>query len=101
LEIEYPDLAYGFNWLLKLRGGYRFDSVVAKDANIVKDTCCSSGNQTFEHWLLECPMFNYQRFKYLCLTDTSLNNINLNTNVNLLNDNSNYNRNSIVEKKAV
>ena len=29
LEIEYPDLAYGFNWLLKLRCGYRFDSIVA------------------------------------------------------------------------
>jgi len=36
-------------------------------------------------------MFNYYRSKYLCLTDTSLNNINLNTNVNLLNDNSNFN----------
>jgi len=23
--VEYPDLAYGFNWLLKLRCGYRFD----------------------------------------------------------------------------
>jgi len=90
----------------KLRCGYRFDSVVAKAANIVKDTCpdtclcCNSGNQTFEHWLLECPMFNYQRSKYLCLTDTSLNNINLNTNVNLLNDNSNYNRNSNVENRT-
>jgi len=106
LEIEYPDLAYGFNWLLKLRCGYRFDSIVAKAANIVKDTCpdtcpcCNSGNQTFEHWLLECPMFNYHRSKYLCLTDTSLNNINLNTNVNLLNDNSNYNRNSNVENRT-
>jgi len=39
-------------------------------------------------------MFNYHRSKYLCLTDASLNSINLNTNVNLLNDNSNYNRNS-------
>jgi len=35
LKIEYPDLAYGFNWLLKLRYGYRFDSIVAKAANIV------------------------------------------------------------------
>ena len=58
LEIEYPDLAYGFNQLLKLRCGYGFDSIVAKDANIVKDTCsdtcpyCNFGNQTFEHWLL-------------------------------------------------
>ena len=32
-------------------------------------------------------MFNYHRSKYLCLTDTLLNNINLNTNINLLNDN--------------
>ena len=45
-------------------------------------------------------MFNYLRSKYLCLTDTSLNNINLNTNVNLLNDNSNYNRNSNVENRT-
>ena len=55
--------------MLKLRCGYRFDSIVAKAANIVKDTCpdtcpcCNSGNQTFEHWLLECPMFNYHRSK--------------------------------------
>ena len=30
LEIEYPDIACGFNWLLKLRCGYGFDSIVAK-----------------------------------------------------------------------
>jgi len=41
-----------------------------------KNPCCNSGNQTFEHWLLECPLINYHRSKYLCLTDTSLNNIN-------------------------
>ena len=82
------------------------NSIVAKAANIVKDICpdtcpcCNSGNQKFEHWLLECPIFNYHRSKYLCLTDTSLNNINnLNTNVNLLNDNSNYKRNSNVENR--
>jgi len=75
LEIEYPDLAYGFNWLLKLRCGYRFDSVVAKAANIVNDSCpdtcpcCNSDIQTFEYWLLERPMFNFHRSKYLCLAD--------------------------------
>ena len=101
LEIEYPDLTYRFNWLLKLRCGYRFDSIVAKAANIVNiiDTCpCRNfGSQTFEHWLLECPMFNYHRSKFLCLTDTS---INQNTNVKLLNNNSNYNRNSNVENRS-
>ena len=39
LENEYSDLAYEFNWLLKLRCGYKFDSIIAKAANIVKDTC--------------------------------------------------------------
>ena len=34
--------------------------------------CCNSGNQTFKHWLLECPMFNYHRYKYVCLTDSLL-----------------------------
>jgi len=84
----------------------RFDSIVVKIANIVKDTCpdtchcCNSVNQTFEHWLLECPMFNFHRSKYLCLIDTSLINISLNTNYNLLNDNSNYNRNSNVKNRT-
>jgi len=39
LEIEYPDLAYGFNWLLKIRCDYRFDSIIAKKVNIVNDNC--------------------------------------------------------------
>jgi len=40
------------------------------------------------------PNVYYHRSKYLCLTDTSLNNISLNTNIDLLIYNSNYNRNS-------
>ena len=66
-----------------------FKVTVKKKKNNYLYYCCNSGNQSFEHWLLECPMFNYHRSKYLCLTDTSLNNINLNSNDNLLNDNSN------------
>jgi len=54
----------------------------------------------FEYWLLEWPMFNYHSSKYLCLTDTSLNNINQNINVNLLNDNSNYKNNSNLENRT-
>jgi len=45
-------------------------------------------------------MFNYHRFKYLCLTDTSLNNINIYTNVNLLYDNNEYNRNNNVGNRT-
>jgi len=89
------------NWLLKLRCGYRFDSVVAKAANIVKDTCpatcpcCNSGHQAFERWLLECPMFNYHRSKYLCLTlILCLIILTKILMLILLNNNSNYNSNN-------
>jgi len=54
----------------------------------------------FNIGFLNDQCFNYHRAKYLCLTDTFLNNINLNINVNLLNDNINYNRNNIVENRT-
>jgi len=107
LEIDYPDLVYGFNWLLKPRCGYRFDiySTIAKAVKICfnnswPDTCpCwNSGNQSFEHWLLECPMFKYHCFKYLSISLILLLIIlNLSNNVNLSNYNYNYNNSSIVK----
>ena len=57
LEIEYPNLAYEFNWLLKLRCGYRFNSIIVKATKFVNysfpDTCpcCNSGNLSFEYFL--------------------------------------------------
>jgi len=82
-----------------------FDGIIAKAAKIINNSCpdtCScynSGNHPFEHWLLECPMFKYHRFKFHNIIDTLLNSINLSNNVNLSNNNCNYNSNSIVENK--
>jgi len=32
---EYPDLSYGFYWLLRARSGYRLDARIAKAAKII------------------------------------------------------------------
>jgi len=45
-------------FVIKTTCEYRFDSIVTKAANNVKDICPNTytfykcGNQTFEHWLL-------------------------------------------------
>ena len=36
---EYPDLSYGFYWLLRARSGYRLDARIAKAAKIVDQMC--------------------------------------------------------------
>ena len=33
---EYPDLSYGFYWLLRARSGYRLDARIAKAAKIIR-----------------------------------------------------------------
>jgi len=105
LELEYPNLAYGFNWLLKIRSGYKFNSEIAKAAKLVSDSCpdycpcCKGGSQTFEHWILECPTFDHWRSKLFGNLETiylyvnrkplvSSDNINFSNNFN-----NNYNNN--------
>ena len=36
---EYPDLSYGFYWLLRARSRYRLDAIIAKSAKIIDQTC--------------------------------------------------------------
>jgi len=60
---DYPDLYYGFYWLLKARSGYKLDASVAKAAKMIDKNCpnycplCKTGKQTIEHWLTRCPFF--------------------------------------------
>ena len=62
---KYPDLSYGFYWLLRARRGYRLDARIAKDAKIVDQMCpnfcpcCKSNKQWIRHWLIDCPFFNH------------------------------------------
>ena len=66
---DYPDLSYGFYWLLRARSGYRLDARIAKAAKIVDQMCpnfcpcCKSNKQWISHWLIDCPFFNHTRSK--------------------------------------
>jgi len=48
---EYPDLSYGFYWLLRARSRYRLDARIAKAAKIIDQMCpnfcpcCKSNKQ--------------------------------------------------------
>ena len=47
---QYPDLSYGFPWLLKARSGYRLDARIVKAEKIIDQecsnfcSCCKSNN---------------------------------------------------------
>jgi hypothetical protein len=98
---EYPELSYGFYWLLRARSGYRLDAKVAKAAKIIDQVCpnfcpcCKSNKQWIKHWLIECPSFNPIRSKFndkILFLYNAFNRGNLtNDNVNSNNDNSNSN----------
>ena len=66
---EYPNLSYGFNWLLRARSGYKLDARVAKAAKFIIPVCpnycpcCRKEIQTINHWLISCPSFNTIRQK--------------------------------------
>jgi len=66
---EYPNLAYGFNWLLRARSGYKIDAKVAKAAKLTDQECpdycpcCHKEYQGIDHWLIYCPFFNIFRKK--------------------------------------
>ena len=93
---EYPDLSYGFYWLLRARSGNRLDARIAKTVKIIDQMC-----PNFCHWLNDCPFFNhirskvndkilflYNAFKRGNLTNDIVNSNNDNRNSN--NSNSNY-----------
>ncbi len=67
---EYPNLSYGFNWLLRARSGYKLDARVAKAAKLIDPVCpnycpcCHNEFQGINHWLIKCPFFNSIRSKF-------------------------------------
>jgi len=101
---EYPDLSYGFYWLLRARNGYRLDARIAKATKIIDQMCpnfcssCKSNKQWIKHWLIDCPFFNHIRSKVngkILFLYNAFNRGNLtNDIVNSNNDNSNSNNNN-------
>jgi len=52
LSLEYPHLSLGFNWILKLRAGYKYNTTIAIRSGRVSDDypkfcpCCGKGEQS-------------------------------------------------------
>ena len=95
---EYPDLSFGFYWLLRARSRYR---LIAKGAKIIDQMCpnfcpCFRNNkQWIKHWLIDCPFFSHICSKVndkILFLNNANNRRNLtNDNINSNNDNSNSN----------
>jgi len=71
LSYDKPHLNLGINWILRIRAGYEKNTRIAISSNRVTDNCprqcpyCDIGDQSFQHWILECSKFAQLRSKYL------------------------------------
>ena len=105
---EYPDLSYGFYWLLRARSGYRLDASIAKAAKIIDQMwpdfcpCCKNNKRWIKHWLIDYPFFNHIRskvndkilFLYNAFNRGNLSNDIINSNNNNSNSNNSKSNNS-------
>jgi len=52
-SLEYPHLSLGFNWILRLRAGYKYNTTIAIRSDRVSDDCpkfclcCGKGEPSF------------------------------------------------------
>jgi len=71
LSYDKPHLNLGINWILRIRAGYEKNVRIAIASNRVTDDCprhcpcCGTGNQSFQHWIIEFSNFAQLRSKHL------------------------------------
>ena len=71
LSCKYTNLSLGFNWILRLRCGYKYNTTIAIGSCRVTENCpkccpcCGQGDQSFIHWIFECSTFSHFRLKSL------------------------------------
>jgi len=71
LSYDKPHLNLGINWILRIRAGYEKNARIAIASNRITDDCprhcpcCGTGNQSFQHWIIECSNFAQLRSKHL------------------------------------
>jgi len=71
LSYDKLHLNLGIYWILRIRAGYKKNSRIVIASNRVTDNsprqcpCSGIGNQSFQHWILECSKFTQLRSKYL------------------------------------
>ena len=75
IGFEKPHLNLGINWIIRIRCGFENSSRIAIASNRVTPDCprfcpcCGHGEQSFQHWILECPTFSQHRTKSLGYLD--------------------------------
>jgi len=63
LSLEYPYFSFGFNWILRLRAGYKYNTTIAIRYGRVSDNCpkfcpcCGKGKQSFINCIFEYSTF--------------------------------------------
>jgi len=68
-------LNLGINWIIRIRCGFENSSRIAIASNRVTPDClrfcpcCGHEEQSFQHWILECPIFSQHRTKSLSYLD--------------------------------
>jgi len=71
-SLEYPHLSLGFNWILRLRAGCKYNTIITIRSGRVSDDCpkfcpcCGKGEQSF---IFECSTFSLCRCKSLDFID--------------------------------
>ncbi|OUM66048.1 hypothetical protein PIROE2DRAFT_6845 [Piromyces sp. E2] len=55
-SIKYPHLNIGFSWIIRLRCGFSYNTIIAiRSGRVTSDCpkicpCCGQGEQSFDHW---------------------------------------------------
>ena len=63
LSNKYTKFSLGFNWILCLRCGYKYNTTIAIRSGRVIESCpkfcpcCGKGDQSYIHWIFECSTF--------------------------------------------
>ena len=66
-SIQYPQFNLGFSWIIRLRCGFSYNTVIAiRSGRVTNDCprfcpCCGQDEQSFDHWVFSCPTLSSHR----------------------------------------
>ncbi|OUM57797.1 hypothetical protein PIROE2DRAFT_67796, partial [Piromyces sp. E2] len=68
-SIKYPHLNLGFSWIIRLRYGFSYNTIITiRSGRVTNDCprtrmcpCCGQGEQSFDHWVFSCSALSSYR----------------------------------------
>ena len=78
LILNTSNIHLGFLQILRIRFGFKFNSIIIRKSKIVSDNCPNyypcykedTSIQSFTHWIFSCKNFGYERDDYLDFIDS-------------------------------